>query len=745
MFEEVGEGDDGSDGSEDYELGDSLLGPSDVAILLQAGLTSPLKSSTVVQLNQRMLIDLIASQPNSFAVAVLAEIGSPGGQGSPRVLAGALMALLEMNQESFSDAHKLDMVELLEDWLGLVIPRRDHYMAGGRWARQSYYDAIYRVAHNILEDAEPYLALKGHLQRMREHENSDPIPTSPLDTAEGIASSPSVAGGGLDRAPSSISSSKKGNSSISPALEGAGGGLDRAPSKKGSSSISPALEGAASKARQLIEEADKLGRLWFSERRSKGSSANKDAAVSAYRLAFAACADVVAMDKLAFQVPWLKEFWRRNYDALQLLSVYGNVEDRVDEVRKWLDAMKARVDHEAKVVEEEAALDAGGAVGGAGVVSPKRPRKASSVAIDLEPSTFFRDAEKRDEFEKIRVIIDLMFYDAGEKKAMLEDPLVFLLIPNEEGQYNFTLITAMGVITEGKKGTEMEEAFKRLKAKRGVETVRADTGTLRNFEYNALKIEEAIKFAVENIKKPFGYVGYSQGCANAMTCESLMLCGTPAQRKLISHLACRQLLFSACNGSAHGSCSDAKAQKLIVMGEDAFKYHQGYFSKGFITFVLGALNSAMDSAASLKALGGAASMLPSGCRAFWREAQHKADVPTCVMRAVLERHTTPEALEMLSASLSRQTGSELHDSQVHVHDAVGHPVYTKNRNGTILERCDMGGSVQRTHHWSPLYKEVEFVSTKRDDEAMSFHCAKDRHIFPFVDVNARFGVIKYAK
>jgi hypothetical protein len=70
----------------DYELGDSLLGPQDVAILLQAGLTSAMKGSTVVQLNQRMLLDLMTSQPKNFAVAVLAEIGTPGGQGSTRGL-----------------------------------------------------------------------------------------------------------------------------------------------------------------------------------------------------------------------------------------------------------------------------------------------------------------------------------------------------------------------------------------------------------------------------------------------------------------------------------------------------------------------------------------------------------------------------------------------------------------------------------------------------------------------------------
>lgn len=56
----------------------------------------------------------------------------------------------------------------------------------------------------------------------------------------------------------------------------------------------------------------------------------------------------------------------------------------------------------------------------------------------------------------------------------------------------------------------------------------------------------------------------------------------------------------------------------------------------------------------------------------------------------------------------------------------------------------MGGSVQRTHHWSPLDEEVAFVKTKRDIQRAAFECAKDRHVFPWVDVNARFGFIQYA-
>ncbi len=130
-------------------------------------------------------------------------------------------------------------------------------------------------------------------------------------------------------------------------------------------------------------------------------------------------------------------------------------------------------------------------------------------------------------------------------------------------------------------------------------------------------------------------------------------------------------------------------------------------------------------------------------RAFWREAQHCPHIPTCVLRGVLEEHTTPESLEMICNMLTKQSGSALHDSQVHVYDAVGHPVYVRNRNGRILKSTDMGGAIQRTHHWSPLSDEVEYVRTTRDVQHAVFDCAKDRHIFPWCDVNARFGIIHY--
>jgi hypothetical protein len=214
----------------------------------------------------------------------------------------------------------------------------------------------------------------------------------------------------------------------------------------------------------------------------------------------------------------------------------------------------------------------------------------------------------------------------------------------------------------------LKGAFDRLEKQRGVKVIRADTATARSIEYNAGKVEEAIEVAVR-LKKPYGLLGYSQGCANALMAESMLFSGTPEQREALlsksSGLICRQLLFSAANGSFHGPAVERKIHRLITMCEDFFKSQSGYFSRAFSSNVLGVLNSVLDSADFHKMMGGAQSFLPDGCRAFWRESQHLAHVPTCVIRGVMENHTTPESLEMLSNLLAKQSGSSLHDSQVH--------------------------------------------------------------------------------
>ncbi|GAX28047.1 hypothetical protein FisN_2Hh135 [Fistulifera solaris] len=676
---------------ERFELGDSLLGPQDVATLLQAGLTSVMKSSTVVQLNQRMLLDLICSQPRSFAIAVLAEIGSPSGQGSARNLTSALMALLELDQTSFKTSHQIDMHDLLDSWFpGLKMPRREDYMAGGRWARQSYYEALFSVAKSILDDAETYMALKGHVQRVRHKTEPDPLPKpkAEIQIAE-------------------------------PILE------------DGDNRNTARVISASTKAQSLIARADAAGKsvlesLIEDEEKTKLSKEYAEATAS-YQEAFDECAKVLALDKHAFHVDWFRSFYKRNYDALMIKSMFDNVMENTDHTRRWLNALR---------------------IGGRNL-SPTQPPVAESANDWEQVDDVFMAPERHREQVIVDAIIDATIYEEKDREKLRSDPLVRLLIPNRPGKYNFVIVSAMGVITEGKKGLELQNAFHRLKEKRGVEVIRADTATARSFEYNASRIEEAIEAAVA-MKKPFGLLGYSQGCANVLMAESMLYSGSPKQQSYLSRtnggLVCRQLLFSAANGSFHGPAMEKKIQRLIVMCEDFFKYQQGYVSRALSSFILDALNSLLDSSQFHKAIGGAQSFLADGCRAFWREAQHLDDVPTCTLKGVLEKHTTPESLEMISNLLTKQSGSALHDSQVHVFDAVGYPVYHHNRNGRVLKKCAVGeGAIQRTHHWSPLSDEVEFVRTSKDYDLASFDCAKDRHVFPWVDVNARFGFIQYMK
>jgi hypothetical protein len=278
-----------------YELGDSLLGPQDVAILLQAGLTSVMKSSSVVQLNQRMLLDLIGSQPKSFAVAVLAELGS-----APRSLTSSLMALLELDQTAFKPEHKIDVHSLLESWFPeLKIPRRDDHMAGGRWARQSYYDALFSVATRILEDTQTYMALRNHLQRVRIFKEDEPLPQ-----------------------PRSMFKDDE-------------DGLNLSRTHAISSKFASLVERATS----LIAEADSLGQSLLPSLLDDADVTKKtqgySRAVALYNEAFVACAAVIAVDKHAFHNTWFGNFYKRNYDALMIKSMYDNVMDNTDRVRYW--------------------------------------------------------------------------------------------------------------------------------------------------------------------------------------------------------------------------------------------------------------------------------------------------------------------------------------------------------------------------------------------------------------------------
>lgn len=382
---------------EGYPLGDSLLGPQDIAVLLQAGLASSMKGSTVVQLNQRMLLDLMASQPRDFAIACLAELGND----SPRPLVSALMSLSDVDQGSFKEAHRINMYDLLESWLpGLKIPRREDYLAGGRWARQSFYDATYSTAISILDMSEAYTGLKLRIQQVRHSKEYTPLPI-PMELLTDFKHQPT-------------------------------------------SKLASAIGAAVSK----IEAADELGRQAVLDMTKKSKTA-KDCteAIAAYKDAFSACSQVLSIDKLAFQADWFKAFYRRNYDALMVKSVYDNVIDDVDATRHWLEALRrgsgggSLSDSEGMTQPPSHSMLDDFDSSMAKVISPVPIPKPGPVSMIMKP--FFTCPEKQTEQDLIGGIIEAMFFDKSERDYIKCDPLVRLLIANESGHYNFTIITAV--------------------------------------------------------------------------------------------------------------------------------------------------------------------------------------------------------------------------------------------------------------------------------------------------------------
>lgn len=178
----------------------------------------------------------------------------------------------------------------------MKVPKRDDYMAGGRWARQSYYEALFSLSKSILEDAECYVALKSHLQRYRHATESDPIP-QPRDEPQ-------------------TDTDEDG---------------DRLQSKH---------HEAVKNAREKIEVADAKGEKLLPKLLSNEKAAKRDKlykeTVNAYNEAFRAVARVRELDNLAFHSEWFRMFYQRNYNALMVKSVYDNVIDDVDNVRYWL-------------------------------------------------------------------------------------------------------------------------------------------------------------------------------------------------------------------------------------------------------------------------------------------------------------------------------------------------------------------------------------------------------------------------
>jgi len=179
----------------------------------------------------------------------------------------------------------------------------------------------------------------------------------------------------------------------------------------------------------------------------------------------------------------------------------------------------------------------------------------------------------------------------------------------------------------------------------------------------------------------------------------------------------------------------------MVDGENFLSHYQTVFSRQAIDAALKLVRLALDSRFFIHTMGGVDSLSYDGVVHFLREVQVRGDAPTTLVRGVVSPMILPEALELLSNMLTAQIETDQHDTQVVVHEAVGHPVYVDNAQADQMRACDMGALPQQTHHWSPLLKTTEFITTERDRERCIYDFPKDRHVFPWVEVNARFGVI----
>ena len=137
------------------------------------------------------------------------------------------------------------------------------------------------MAKNILIDAEPYMALKGHIQRVRHHGKDDPISI-----------------------PKEVELKQLAQSNF---IEDASKVAEIQTSK---------LMKATVYAKERISMADKAGQaaLEYLMKRKHWLHATKNSdvcqhAMRLYREAFSACAKVLELDELAFQVDWFKSFW----------------------------------------------------------------------------------------------------------------------------------------------------------------------------------------------------------------------------------------------------------------------------------------------------------------------------------------------------------------------------------------------------------------------------------------------------
>jgi len=289
-------------------MGESLLGPLDVAVLLNACLGS-LDQGQVNATNTRLLLNLLDKQPGFFLRGVLMEMANA----KHRVVATSIIAVMEMDQSLAKVA--FDVVRLFEDKLGVRMPRRKDYMAGGRWANESYYEAMQQAAKLVYADSEPYLAFKHHIETAY-HASGDSCADLTVGSKNSIAS--------MLHLPLKVSEE------VASCMLAEDIPLTE---------HQLLVKKLSLEAQQAVELADKEGvACVFTAKLSNDKLEHHRLVTAHYLAAFEACRKLLASERVAFHQPWLRSFMGRNFEALTVLSVVQNVKDDIDKVRLWLAA-----------------------------------------------------------------------------------------------------------------------------------------------------------------------------------------------------------------------------------------------------------------------------------------------------------------------------------------------------------------------------------------------------------------------
>jgi hypothetical protein len=141
---------------------------------------------------------------------------------------------------------------------------------------------------------------------------------------------------------------------------------------------------------------------------------------------------------------------------------------------------------------------------------------------------------------------------------------------------------------------------------------------------------------------------------------------------------------------------------------------------------------------TMSLIGGLSSLSHTGVMSMWRNGQFEEFVPSFGLSGIIEPTVNmPDSLQFMSMLLSRQTSAE-HDSQVTVQESKCQSIHLRNERTDAFSFSGIDGAVQRCNHWSPLEKESQLVSTRRDREKFIFDSPKDRHIEPWVEMIVRF-------